>query len=296
MGRYRQCVAAVAAVSSLLSQAVLAQSTVTSGGSFNTYYGPVGFPVLLDGKGVATSYVTNFLDVATGALVQPTPQDPYPGYEDPKFGGSGTKLVSLPTTGSQGVEFWNTVGGVDDNRNLLRIDGTVTPGISIDPVTRKSQSFKLATITFTNGDWYATQPEIDPGNGPLYPQSVFAFSMFVTPDPFIGNSGFPGYHVLNDALVLVTTSGPGTPDYLYLGNNSGLGVIAVQEGMTGTVDVWGRIGSVELTEFRNPSAGVEIMASIPASPVPEPGVLAMLLAGLGLIGGVTARQRHAGRA
>ena len=176
---------------------------------------------------------------------------------------------------------------MDETHNTLEITGAVTPGVAINPATGHSGEFKLATLSFTNGSWFSTQPDYNPGLGLLYPESRFAFSMIATPDPFVGTSGFPGYHVWNDTVVLDSVSGPGTPDELWFENSPWLGRLAVNEGVTGSVEIWGHLGSLDPVELRNPSAGVTLIASMP-----EPETYAMLLAGLGLLA-VTSRRRNA---
>jgi hypothetical protein len=93
-------------------------------------------------------------------------------------------------------------------------------------------------------------------------------------------------------------------DYFYLQDMNGpltsLGSVRVYEqafqpagnpGNTGSVDLYVRIGSLVPVRFDNPSAGAFLSPSLdPAAPVPEPETYAMLLAGLGLLGGMTRRQ------
>jgi hypothetical protein len=270
---------------------VEAASVVTSGGLFYQYTGPVGYPIYKTPSGPqrdnAESYVSVFRDGTLGGTARVTPADPYPGYEASKFEGAGTAVVSLIGYQWVGttVQFWNEVNGIrEGSASILSITGNTTPGVTIDPATGKSDLFKLATIFFTNGNWFSVgdslSPPYDPGYGPLYPESLFDFSLNALPDPFIGNSAFPGRHVVNDALVLRSTFGAGTPDNLYIRGNPQLGVIAVAEGVTGSVELWGRIGSLELEEFRNPSSGVTLLPPIETPAVPAPPTLWLLGAGL----------------
>jgi hypothetical protein len=73
-----------------------------------------------------------------------------------------------------------------------------------------------------------------------------------------------------DELVLRSVAGAGTPDVLYFANTPGLGAFSVAEGVTGSVEIWGRIGSLVPVELRNPSAGVTLI------PAPEPSLGALL--------------------
>lgn len=283
-----------------------AASVVTSGGLFYRYAGPVGYPIYKTPSGPqrdgAESYVSVFRDGTLGGTVRPTPADPYPGYGASEFAGAGTAVVNLSGFGWVGttVQFWSEVNGLQEGSpNMLSITGTTTPDVAIDPATGKSDLFMLATITFTNGDWFSVSdslsPPYDPGYGPLYPESLFEFSLLARPEPFIGNSGFPGYHVVNDALVLQPTFGAGTPDNFYIRDNPQLGMIAVAEGVTGSVELWGRIGSLELEEFRNPSLGVTLLPPIEAPAVPAPPTLWLIGAGL-LATGALRRRRETGDA
>lgn len=106
--------------------------------------------------------------------------------------------------------------------------------------TGKTNLFKLATLSFTNGTWFASEPPIDPGLGTLYPTSIFGFSLGALPSPQIGTPTFPnGAHVYQGGITLTSTFGPGTDDYLSIGSvlSSPAGYMAVQEGQTGTVEL-----------------------------------------------------------
>jgi hypothetical protein len=186
------------------------------------------------------------------------------------------------------VDFWQQQSSIPPAPryiNSLVVTGTVTQNVSIDPATGKSGVIKLATISFTNGVWFGVSPPVDAGLGFLYPESVFKLDLLAIPDPFIGNSIFPGFHAFDGSLVLVSTFGPNTPDYLVLAELGGIApnVLAVDEGVTGTVELWGRIGSLELVEFRNPSSGEQILSEIPTTPIPEPSTYLQLLLGMGAL-------------
>lgn len=284
----------------------LGPSTVTTGGFFYRYDGPLGAGIFNDGTNPIVGRETSwFRDRGAGTAARFDPTTPYEGYEATQFAGSGTGSVSLSSqvlpngqqlfwTGSQGVDFYLKDQGQALDVNSLVITGTETQGVEIDPSTGKSGPIKLATFSFTNGTWYSVSPPNDPGLGSLYPESAFQFSLIATPDPFIGSSGFPGYHVFNGTLLLVTTFGPNTADYLVLpGLPAGApSILAVDEGITGTVDLWGRIGSLEPLEFRNPSSGVQILSEIPTTPIPEPSTYLQMLLGIGaLVAGRKAMRR-----
>jgi hypothetical protein len=271
---------------------VEAASVVTSGGLFYQYTGPVGYPIYKTPSGPqrdnAESYVSVFRDGTLGGTARVTPADPYPGYEASKFEGAGTAVVSLIGYQWVGttVQFWNEVNGIrEGSASILSITGNTTPGVTIDPATGKSDLFKLATISFTNGNWYSVSdsslPPYNPGYGPLYPESRFEFRLSAMPDPMIGNSVYDDRHVIRDALVVESTFGAGTPDNFYIRSNPLLGRLSVPEGGTGTVDLWGRIGSLELVELRNPQGeGVTLLPPIETPAVPAPPTLWLLGTGL----------------
>jgi hypothetical protein len=291
-----------------------AGSTVTTYGEFYRYSGPLGAGIFSDGSQPVADAdgKTWFRDVATGYQMPFAPTEPYEGYPWPPFEGAGIGLQqrllgNLPSgpggssqlwLATQGIEFWVDEGVVPDPPNRLRIVGTVTANVTLDPVSGKSNLFKLATFEFTNSTWFATLPTIDPGNGPLYPAADFDFSILAFPNPFIGTSPFPGYHVLNATLRLDTTAGPNSNDYVSLLDAIGQplvpGVLSVPEGATGTVELWGRIGSLIPEELRNPTGGIQIIDQIPVQPppIPEPATVMQLLLGLGLLAAARSRLRR----
>lgn len=152
----------------------------------------------------------------------------------------------------------------DDPHNRLTITGAQTSGVTLDPVTFQSDLILLATVSFTNGTWFANSPPTDPGLGEIYGESRFDFSLLAYPDPFIGSSLFPTYHVWNDTLVLTSTRGPANPpDLLTFAFSPFLGSVAVDENTTGSFEIWGRIGSLYPVELRNPSPGVQFVSAVP---------------------------------
>ena len=156
--------------------------------------------------------------------------------------------------------------------NRLEIAGTTTPDVTLGAV------FHLATLSFTNGSWFSSAGlPYDPGNGSLYPEGLFSFSVTASAIPATGTEP----HIWADRLRLVSTRGAGTPDSLFLELNPQLGGIAVAEGATGTVEVWGTLGSLHPVEFRNPINAVLI-------PIPEPSMF--MLIGIGLVPMLLARR------
>lgn len=296
---FRPVACALALAVTLPATALAAGSEVQSGGSFDTYFGPLGVGINSNGtqpvQGSGTSW---FRDRSTGLSASFAPSDPYENYPWPTFDKTGTGFVQLiggpltpGWTGSGGIDFWTLEGNTPlapGDISSLVFRSSVSSNITIDPVTRTSNLFKIATLEFTNGTWFGSRPAFDPGNGPLYAESVFGVSLTALPDPQIGTPTFPwGGHQWNGGLTLTSTFGPNTPDYLALTGTGSFpaGYFAVNEGMTGSIEVWGRLGSLLVLEYRNPVNG-SIVSEIPASPIPEPDVYLQLLLGLGLLAAV----------
>jgi len=70
--------------------------------------------------------------------------------------------------------------------------------------------------------------------------------------------------------------------------------VRINEGSSGTVELWGRVGSLDPLFFANPTGGVQLFA--PTVPVPEPEVLALMIFGLLGVGAATRRERRRRRA
>ena len=266
----------------------LADSTVTVQGTFYQYEGPVGAPIYAGSPPYRDpALYESFFRIPSGPAVSVKPMFPHPGYESTDYIGSGSAVVNFYNTeglfANPQVEFWNTVDGLPEGLgNSLEISGTVTAGVAINPATHRSDTFHLATIHYDNGSWFGSQPNYDPGLGPLYGISRFAFALVAEPVPFIGTPTNPGgvsqYHFWNDTLVLTSTFGAGTPDLLTFENNPGLGTVSVGEGIRGSFGIWGQIGSLEPVELRHASEGVTLLAA-----VPEPESYVLLVAGLGVV-------------
>lgn len=283
-------------VANVAGTGAYASSTVYSGGTFYQYAGPVGAPIYSPYASGTPPYrdpanfQSKFQTSYNGNFIYPVetvnPQSPYPGYEDASFAGTGTATYHFAHPGNA-VTFWNQADGYTSAVNRIEITGATTTDVSYDTTTHTSSLFKLATVSFTNGSWFGASPPYDPGYGNLYGTSNFAFSLIAKPDPFIGSSGFGTYHVWNDTLVLNSTFGANTPDEFSFAYSPWLGSILVDEGITGSVDIWGRIGSLEPVELRNPTAGIMLVSA-----VPEVETYAMMIVGLGLVGFMTRRAKH----
>jgi len=287
---------ALALAVTLPANALAAGSEVQSGGTLNSYFGPLGVGITSNGaQPVQGSGSSWFRDRTSGLSSSFAPTDPYDNYPWPEFDQSGTGFVQLiggqGTTGwigSGGIDFWTLEGStplLPGDINTLVFRPSASSNVVLDPLTHQSSLFKIATLEFTNGTWFGSSPPIDPGNGPLYTASVFGVSLTALPDPQIGTPTFAwGGHQWSGALTLTSTFGANTPDYLALTSLGTFpsGYFAVNEGATGSIEVWGRLGSLLALEYRNPVNG-SVVSEIPTSPVPEPVTYLQLLLGLGVL-------------
>jgi hypothetical protein len=253
---------------------------IETDGVFLSYSGPVGaainsgMPPYVD-VGYGPSRFSN-----GGTVLAVSPEAPYNGYPWPQYADSGTATQDF-TGGWESVEFSNQfIGGGGEAVNTLTITGTTTSDVTLGAL------FHIATISFTNGTWFSSEPLFDPGNGALYPVSEFSFVITASADPATGTEP----HVWEDTLRLVSTRGVGTPDNLFLANHPQLGGMAIPEGATGSVEVWGKLGSLEPIELRNPTNASLIPAAVPEAPA-----FLNLLIGMGLLSSVRAwRGRRGG--
>lgn len=159
--------------------------------------------------------------------------------------------------------------------NEMRFDGAPVTDVAL------GDTFRIGTITVTNGIWFSSA-QAD-----------------LTVRTFSDDSAFDG-HMFSDTLRYVVTVNDedgfgGTPenraDYVEFVNRPGLGRIRVLEAIdadvgpnTGSVELWGRIGSLEPLYLANAQGGVFVQA------VPEPGTWAMLVAGLAGVGAMARRR------
>ena len=198
--------------------------------------------------------------------------------------GSGTTAVQF--------EYTSQIGAVDANPNRISFTAPAGPA-----QVNLGDTFKIGTIGYTNGGWY--------------PYARIGLSI-TTSSP---DATFDGHTFTGSIIVAVSSPNPFDPadyianaDYFYLMDLSGplvdMGSVRVYErafqppgnpGNTGTADLYARIGSLVPTRFENPSGGVFLSPSLEpiVSGVPEPETVAMLLAGLAVVGSVAAR-RHRG--
>ncbi len=157
-------------------------------------------------------------------------------------------------------------------KNLLRFESSGNQNAAV------GDEFLWGTITYSNGDWY-------PGTS--------SFHIRFTSASII--STLNG-HVFDDYITLVVTPNNFTTqtplqnaDFVYLTSRPDLGSIRVFEGAdsnnnnTGIVSIFGRIGSLIPTRFANATGGATIVNSIDPLLAPEPSVIVLFAAGLGLL-------------
>ena len=154
------------------------------------------------------------------------------------------------------------------------------PGDPVD--VNRGDVFRLGSFTFTNGTWFDS---ID-----------LAFTLTThSSNAALDNQVFAGTMVL-----VVNPNDQADPyisaDYFYIAERPDLGSVRVFEraiqpsgdpGYTGTVDFYGRIGSLIPTGFAHPSPAAFLSHSITAdpqfNPVPEPASLVSTTLGLAIL-------------
>jgi hypothetical protein len=227
--------------------------TIETDATFSRYFGdatPVGIPSL-----------QTFIN---GVQVVPSvPANVINGVEQGE--------LALPA-GTTSVEF-KAGDGVSFNLASLV---SWTPAVSQEP-TAPDGTFKFGTFTITNGifffqanfDMTFTTVSTDPAfNGRTFSDSL---SYIVTPNN--------GVSTFDDA------------DYIELANHPDLSPpqVRIDEGTTGTVDLYGRVGSLDPLFFANPTGGVQL-----AAPVPEPSEWLLMLTGMAATLWLVRRRRYSG--
>jgi hypothetical protein len=180
--------------------------------------------------------------------------------------------LALPANTSS-VEFKNgqTIDGVVSYNTPSLIGWT--PAVSQVPATPDG-IFKFGTLTITNGIFFF-QANFDmtfttASSDPAFDGRTFSDSLEYIVTPNLGVSTF------QDA------------DYVQFANHPDIGAAHIDEGATGTVDLYGRVGSLDPLFFANPTGGVEL-----ASPAPEPAEWLLMLAGMAAMLSLARRPRSA---
>lgn len=278
----------ISAATRMASLALLVSGTVCGGASagmvtisagFGEYSGAVGNGLGIAGDFVYTSHM-NGSDIA--------PSEPLPGLEtlfippdldDPDSVGQGIGRGVIALGGASSVHFFTSYYNPADGSTTDGVENLIsfTPGPAVDVTV--GDEFLLGTFAFLNGEWWAASPIHE-----------FALEMVTHSSVTELNE-----QVFSDTLVLNITPNGGPPenmaDFFFFAGRPDLGSIRVLEIFSGdnygTVDLYGKIGSLIPTRFSNPTGGVFLDPSvdpfpIPTAAVPEPSTLGMGVAGIDL--------------
>ncbi len=182
----------------------------------------------------------------------------------PDFNGFPQGQLAL-APGTTSVEFKSRGVGLPDfnTPSLIAFAGTDQPNPG-----STSDEFLFGTLTLTNGIFF------------------FQAGMDITVSTASDNPAFDS-KVFNDTFLYIVTANNGISneadaDYAYFVGRPDLGQVRVYEaasglGNTGSIELWGHVGSLIPTEFRNATGGVFVN---PFTAVPEPGTVLLLAAGL----------------
>lgn len=283
----------------------VAPGRVTFSGGFTEYLGPAQRFLFTTPGGI--EFFGSGYEVDNAFFGALGPSEPLPGdagaiLADSGYGTTTQSLLNNFRPSSR-VDFWISTGP-RENLNSVVFTPADPQGYNGTP----GEEFRIGTFTFQNGGWFGTTPYDDPVLGPqIYtlPSSLFRFTVTATINDATGN--ITSTHTFTDLLKL-TVTGPTwanpTPvedaDYLSFLGRPDLGVVGAFEssnlpagGSTeGSIDMYGRIGSLVPTRFANPQ-GLVLASEIPTTPIPEPQTWALMLAGLVGIGASVKRRRQA---
>jgi hypothetical protein len=230
-----------------------------------------------------------------------------PSAGNPDFGLARGSVNFAPGTQTVAWRYdWVAPGAAGEN--LLSFVPATFSNVAV------GESFRLGTLTYQNGFWH--------GGGSTPAQNVPSFFSFnlgtISPDGAQYNQSTSGFitNVVNqvdlpfDYVSTNPTAQLAEADWIYLTQqgNAPLGSLRVYDSCcrpggfssVGSIELWGRFGSLELVELRNPQGGVFTSGIGPLDPgtpggppgVPEPASWAMLIAGFGLTGAAMRRRRR----
>ncbi|MFM2026128.1 MAG: hypothetical protein RLZZ339_843 [Cyanobacteriota bacterium] len=181
--------------------------------------------------------------------------------------------------------------------NFFKFDGTSFENVQV------GQTFVLGTLSYKNGIGF-----IDgglPGRiGASYTSELKVSSSSSTTTPFNFNQflieqirlDITYNFILVDGLISRDITPEQAADILYFPNRPELGSFRIYENSTGTVEVLGRFGSLELAGFGNAISGgfvdptIDPIPNAPAVAVSESGNIAGLLA-ISIVGAASTLKR-----
>jgi hypothetical protein len=180
--------------------------------------------------------------------------------------------LALPA-GTTSVEFKDGDGTDFALASLI----TWTPAVSALP-SAPDGSFKFGTFGITNGIFF-------------YQANFDMTFTTASSDP-----GFSGKTFSDVLSYIVTPNDPNASDftnadYIELRDHPGLQPpqVRIVEGTSGTIELWGKVGSLDPLFFANPTGGAQL---VPTTPIPEPESFALMLAGLLGLGAFARRERR----
>jgi hypothetical protein len=239
-----------------------------------------------------------------GSATSLSPTAPLPGDPGGIYGSAGIGVGQLDFTNASSllpaisVEFWQSFGGDKDAVNLVSF--TPGPTANVSP----GDEFLIGTFTFTNGGWFGSLPLTDANGAPYvytYPESEFFFSITTAS----ADSTLDGHTFSGTLRLHVTGADVGAPpaddaDYFYFAERLDLGYVGAFESYntpaggssTGSIDLYGKIGSLTPTRFAN-AQGVVLASELPTPAVPLPPAWALLGGALIPIGAMLRRRRAA---
>jgi len=245
--------------------------------SFGQYSGAVGNGVneqsfgRLEYMSLMNGYPIGPIEAIPGLESFFTPADP----NDPNALGQGIGRGVVDLLGASSVSFYTSVYDPDDESTIYGIDNLIdfTPGPNVN--VEVGDEFLLGTFTLQNGEWWAAD-------------AIHRFTLEIVTDS--SDSALDG-QIFSDTVVLHITPNGGPPenraDFFYFEGRPDLGSMRVFESFDGanfgTVELYGKIGSLIPTHFLNPTGGIFLDPStdpLPFPGVPEPGTLLLLACGL----------------
>jgi hypothetical protein len=235
-----------------------AQPTVTTTATFTRYFGDA--PGLSDFGGF--TYINDV----------PVPQD-VPANLGVNDFPQGQLLLPANTTS---VEFKDGLAPDFNTPSLL----AWTPATSVIP--SDGSPFEFGTLTITNGIFFfeanfdITFTTIASDGNPVYDNKTFSDTLRYTVTPNTGTDeqnadtvNFVNHSDLRGGFPTVYEAASAHPN-------------------TGTVQLWGTVGSLDPLFFANPTGGVVIQSAVAA--VPEPPEWLLMLAGMAVLTGAMARR------